>query len=517
MITIDPKTNFVVDSSGCWLPPINRRQLDIFNSFKRYLLVTGCRKAGKTIGVEHKILRHAFDCDGPVIAIITKTIKNAKGSGIWTELTETILPIWLNAGIGMELAPGKNGRALGVTGDSKMSYLKIRNRHGSISEIQLHSLEYASEVEAKFKGTRFSMFYLSEADRWDDRFVFDILTDQLRMWPRIPYEQHQLIADCNPPETGPNNWLHDFWFKTPLDPTSPSYAMVDDIQLLEFGLDDNPQLDPRERRELEIKYDYRPSLRRRFIEGKWEQDIITGHFSHVYDEDIHVLGKADGLKENWEVIVPTPQCHTLLSGWDIGDRNHSFHIMEKVMTQAPGRNKLIVSFHIIDELVAINTLISTTEFGLACLRKIDYWINYQKETNKIDLTFRHWSDTSAWNQSATAGRTDAAVIFEATKERVGLRPAPRFRDSNYDKVSIVSELLHLKRLFVSAQLQRTRLMFKNLRSGGDAEYVKRDVHKHPFDSMSYPILAEAPTDMLKSSEPQTERRVRPVEFVVAGI
>lgn len=518
MIKVNEQTGFVQDDSGIWIPPINLKQFEIFNDYHRYTLVTGCRKAGKTIGVEHKLLRHAFDCDGARIAILSKTIKNAKGSGIWTELTETILPIWLNAGIGMRMAKGSNGKAIGVTGDTKMSYFRVTNRHGTMSEIQLHSIENVSEVEDKFKGTRFSMYWISELDRWDDRFLFDICTDQLRI-VGIPYEQHQFLADCNPPETGENNCWHDLFFKTKHNPESPNYPLVNDLNVIECGLDDNPQLDPRERKELEVKYGYRESLRQRFVLGKWTQDTVSGHFSDVWDEATHVIGRIDCPEDELEVAVPTPGCADLLGGWDMGEsKNHSFHIMEKIITEHPVTKRRIVAFSILDEFVVIRTYMSIREFVEVCQEKIEHWNNWQKKQFKIDLRWRHWSDTSAFQDRSSADKSDAAITYEASDGQIILNAAPKYKDSNRDKVKLVWQLLYEKRLHVSAQLQRTRAMFANLRSDPNSasHYVKRDDHKHPFDSLAYPIIAEAPSDMVRSAEIGTASRKEFSGLVVAG-
>ena len=84
---------FVYDTEGAWYPPMNSKQLEIFEDYHRYLLVHGPRKSGKTFGIIHKVLRHAFDVDGAMIAIVTKTIKNAKSAGVWVLLAK-MLQIW---------------------------------------------------------------------------------------------------------------------------------------------------------------------------------------------------------------------------------------------------------------------------------------------------------------------------------------------------------------------------------------------------------------------------------------
>ena len=50
---------------------------------------------------------------------------------------------------------------------TKMSYARVRNAYGGESEVQLHSLENVWEASAKFKGTRFSLLWLSEADQFE--------------------------------------------------------------------------------------------------------------------------------------------------------------------------------------------------------------------------------------------------------------------------------------------------------------------------------------------------------------
>lgn len=520
------------DPNPMWLPPINLKQLELFNCFGRYTLVDGPRKCSKTYGLIHRVLRHGFDVDNDMFAIVNKTLKNAKSSGVWTLLCNWMIPFWEH-GAGNKWEPWmpemwKHGcpgfkvlEGPKTTGDTKLSFVKIRNRHGGVSEIQAHSLEHAQEVEAKFKGPFYSGFWCSEGDQYMTRHALDILSDALRA-PGVKYEDHQIFFDCNPPDTGKNNWMWKLWFDERLNPpiNEEDFDPIfhEGLHRIGFNLSDNPQLDDKERRELIARYKKRKGLYDRFILGIWTEDVVDGFFSECWDEDQHVFGKAEGQKEDWEVIVPTPQCTTLVTGWDIGDRSHAFRIMEKITTEAPDRKSLIVSFNVIDELDVFRSKVSTTKFCLSCLERMDYWQKYQKETNKIDLSWRHWSDTSAWNFKASAGSYDAAIVYEATAGRIALRPAPKYRDSNEDKVALLREFLHLKRIAVSAQLFGTRAMFANLRTGGKGEYVREDDFKHGFDALSYPLLAEAPIDMIKSSkEVPTAPLSRPVDFVVAGV
>ena len=177
---------------------------EVFNSYTRYLMVDGPRKAGKSLAIANRVARHLFENNHAIVGIITKTLKNGK-VGVWADLTSTILPQWMEAKIGMKWVKEPT-----MDVATKMSYARIRNAYGGTSEVQLHSLENVWEVEAKFKGTRFSLLWISEADQFEDRVVFDALSDQLRV-VGIPYENHQLIADLNPPEAGIEHWLAKTW------------------------------------------------------------------------------------------------------------------------------------------------------------------------------------------------------------------------------------------------------------------------------------------------------------------
>ena len=508
---------FVCDDTGLWYPPMNFKQLEIFNDQHRYLLVHGPRKSGKTFGIVHKILRHAFDVDGAMAAIICKTLKNAKSAGVWFLLCRA-LPLWEKYCFGFKVVEGPK-----TTGDTKLSFVRIRNRHGTISEIQCHSLEHAQEVEAKFKGSNYSFFWLSELDQFCTDYAFEILCDALRMTPFVPFDKHQIVSDCNPPDSGPNNWIHDKWFKfkdskTTDDDTEQAIIAKERIHRLLVMIDDNPQLDPDEKNDLIERYKKRRTLYARFIEGKWEQDLTDGHFSDVWDESIHVVGRVDCPEEEREIIVPTPQCTVLLTGWDMGEsKNHSFHIIEKIISEIPGTNRRIISFSILDELVVIRTHISINQFTEAALARIDHWNDYMKTQHNIEIKWRHWSDSSAFQYRASANSTDAAMVYEASNGRIVLDAAPKYRNSNRDKVKLLWQLLYEKRLHVSAQLERTKMMFANLRQGGDAEFVKEDDHKHPFDTVAYPLLAEAPADMVRGAELSTATPERTPSLIVASI
>jgi len=510
---------FVYDSSPtpAWIPPINLKQFEIFMNYHRYLLVEGPRKSGKSLGIVHKVIKHAFEVNYAMVAIVTKTLKNSKAAGVWVHLTR-FLDIWAAECPGFAIVEGPK-----VTGDSKMTYVKIRNKFGGVSEIQCHSLDSPKEVEAKFKGPAYSMFWLSEFDQFCDENAFDIICDALRMTPLVPYEDHQIICDCNPPDSGPNNWIHDKWFKfgglERKDVPEKERAFWSGLHRLKVMIDDNPQLHPLEREELDSRYRKRPNLYKRFVLGEWVQDIVDGHFSDSWDESVHVKGNIDCHPSERTIIVPSSVCHTLLCGWDIGEKHHSFHILEKESHQVEtkdvetGKMRLssLVSFSVLDELVSIKRKkdekpMSIREFVEKILEKMAFWQKVTKENGGSAIRFRHWSDTSAWEERSSSESTDAAIVYEASMGQIVLEKAPKYANSNKDKVELVTQLLLGNRFFVSAQLKYTRAMMAAVKKGTTKEeYVAKNEHKHPFDSMTYPILAEAPMDMLRSIQRPRER------------
>src|SRR5678815_5218571 len=106
---------FVYDPKNrLWLPPLNAKQVEVFDDFHRYLLVHGPRKSGKTFGIIHKVIRHAFDVRAGMIAIVCKTIKNAKAAGVWP-LSVRMLKIWCENCAGFKILEGPKTTAVSYT------------------------------------------------------------------------------------------------------------------------------------------------------------------------------------------------------------------------------------------------------------------------------------------------------------------------------------------------------------------------------------------------------------------
>lgn len=485
------------DAHGRWIPSLSPKGYQVFNSYTRFLLLHGSRKSSKSISAENKLCRHAFENNGAIVAVVCKTTKNAK-SGVWQDLVRFVIPEWIKANIGFKYTIEPRMEA-----DTKMSYFRIRNMWGGESEFQLHSLEHAQEAEAKFKGTRFSMVYLSEADQFEDRIVFDILSDQLRVIG-IPYEQHQLIGDTNPPETGEDHWLHQVWWKD-LAKENVNKAFAASFENIHFQIADNPFLDPRERVELEEKYRYDANKYARFVLGQWVRDDRGTIFEDFFVPNIHVRGDCDSPREDeWRIIVPSKHCIELYSGWDTGDVNHAAVILCK---RDMGEH---AAFDVIDEVVSLNQPLSIADFTEIFMERMDYWEQLMKEEYQRDrMMWRHWSDASAMRYRSAADSSDELIVRQVSRNRIILNCVAKPRGSVKARISLLKKLLFEKRVCVSAQCKSTIAMLRYLRAGTSKVEVIQEgsPYKHCFDALTYMLLNESPADVERRIEPETRLRV----------
>lgn len=473
---------------GHWVPLLSPKGYSLFNCQTRYILVHGPRKSGKSIAVANRLMRHAYEVNGAIVGIICKTLKNAK-QGIWRDLISFVLPGWVDSGsVVVTQEPV-------MEPDTKMIKFRIRNAFGTESEFQLHSLPNESNTEAAFKGTRFSALWISEADQFKNRIVMDILGDQLRM-TQVPYEQHLMILDCNPPEEGEDHWLYGAFF---VDPQS-NPALRESRIHIQITLDDNPFLPPKERAELEEKYKYDPVKYARFVEGKWVKDATAGHFDGFFMHNIHVVGTIDSRRDIEDVLVPDENCTMLLGGWDMGDVNHAFGLWYP-RVNSNGE----ISYDGIDEVVEIENEISLYDFAQLALERIDFWRDWVKREYKRDVLIRHWGDSSMFNFRAGAATTDAATIASATGNRIIIRSVVKGAGSVRGRISLVKRLLSENRLFVSAKCQHTIDWLNFLKKGSTkGEVIKEGSEfKHKFDADSYVFMSEEPITAMERVRPIT--------------
>lgn len=476
--------------SGEWVPLLSTKGYQVFNSRTRYLLVDGARKTGKSINIGNRLMRHAYEVDGAIVGIVCKTLKNAK-QGVWRDLVEFVLPGWVNAGfvtITQEAV---------MEPDTKMIKFRIRNAWGTESEFQLHSLPHIENVEAVFKGTRFSAVWISEADQFPSQSIMNILGDQLRM-VHLPWDQHQMILDCNPPEGGEDHWIYKAFYVEPH--TDPMLRSMRDV--IHFGLDDNPFLPPEERDELIAKYKNDPIAYARFVEGKYVKDNAEGHFDGFFMHHIHVVGDVSSADPaDHSQLVPDEAATIMLGGWDMGDINHAFGLW------VPRLNaNSEIAYDKIDEVVSIDEEISLYDFTQVVMERCDFWSNWMLKAYNRRPSFGHWGDSSMFNFSANAARTDADTIFAASEGNIMVRSVTKGEGSVAARIGLTKRLLREGRLYVSASCHHGIDWLRYLKKGTTkGETVKRgSPYKHAFDADSYIWWQEEPIESSLRARPRVE-------------
>jgi len=498
-----------LDTHGHWYPNLFGRQLEVFNNFCRALLVCGPRKSGKTWAVLHKIARHLWETKGARVAMFSRTLKNSKEGGTWSDLHTIVLPEWINAKIGFKYttkgAEGKPGPK--VDGQTRTPYFRIRNAHGGESELMLFSLDYDPDIEAKLKEQRFSMIYFSELSKFKDRRILSVALPSLRM-PHLKMDEQQWIADTNPGEEGDASWIYEVWYVEriqtyqqyfdrnkergrPCLPEQLFYTFQKGLGLIEIKPEENPFLDPAELDELKATYSYDEGLYERYVNGKWvygEGDASI-HFKGKFHPLRHVVGGIESPDQKDHVYAnPHPNSFELITGWDLGDTNHAAVILDRVYIG--GKSHYIV----LDELEVLGEEVSNEDFTEEFMGLI---VNLEETAGKKFGLDRSWSDRSALEKYSASGDTYAYLqVYAASNKRIYLRACPKPAGSVRTRVQLVKSLLHNNRLHISAHCKGVIRMMKELKKGaGKLDFVAQDENKHIFDALTYALLMECAEEL----------------------
>ncbi len=472
-----------ITESGIWIPNLSAKQVDIFNCYKRFVLVSGPRKSAKTTGVLHRIMRHAWEA-GPRarIGVFTKTIKNCL-IGTFDVLCENVAREWEDNLEGFRITKGRS-----TEGSTKMIHFRVSNRHGGESEFQLHSLDNDNEILAKLRSTIFSCVFVTELTNFRDRKVFDLSKEQLR-FPGMAYNDHLWIADCNPSEDeGDLHWVHKLWYEERIQENHPFPSFQNQLHLIESTLEDNPFLDPREIEDLKASYSSDPSLFAVYVEGKWIQTSKDSIFTGVFSRARHV-------PPDDEELEPEESTTKIRVGWDPGDLNAAVIFMEKV--EQPGGSV----WKVIDELCVIDQPLILADFAQAVCDVMDEW----DERCGKKFEWVHYSDESATTRyRSNTGTFDAHEIFQATGGRIRIDGVPKFSGSVKLRVKLMRDLLSQGKIFISPRCER---LIAALGGGvkkdrSRTRYLAHNKHLHPFDAATYAIQAESFFDLLSWNVPR---------------
>jgi hypothetical protein len=472
---------------------MSQKGVEVYNDYHRFLLVHGARRTGKTIALCDKVIRHMWENNGAIVAIIARTLR-AGEQGVWGDLirpTDGRLYVWAN-NTSMEIVKEPT-----ITNTTKVSFFRIRNAHGGVSECQLHSLEFDEEVETKFKGFKCSMIQMVEADNFKDAMVFKTLTQTMRL---LKFGQQQFILDTNPPKEGTSHWLHDEFFKNP----------TKHHKQIQFKIDDNPFISQEEKEELYALYKDSPNLLARYYFSEWVEARNEGSvFEDVYHEPIHIIHTVknnEDSEEDWELLCPAKDAHTIHCGWDLGDRSSAF------VMAAPRIVNGLFAFDVLDEIIWLNeTNRSISDFTDAVLELEDFWERRLKSMyGRESVLWCHWSDSSSMSQSMTIGGTEAQLVYKHSDRKISLRPVTKGGGSVADRKNLLHRLLFEERIFVPSHCTHLKDMLELLPPGkGNQSVDPKSPHKHSFDALTYMLSCAVPNELNRSnrSKVSTGKRV----------
>lgn len=506
-----PKRSAVIPSqpAAFWLPNLSPKQFDILNNYCRYLLISGPRRSGKTIGVLHKLLRHAYDVKGARVIIIAKNIKLAKEGGPWDDLLNIVIPEWVRNNILTLVTPPK------LDAQTRSLYCEVSNRYGGVTRIYLGSLEYDDDAEKLLKGRKFSLIYIIEATNFKKRSLLDTAIQCLRVGE--PAHARQIILDCNPADEGENHWLYKVFWRERLSDEMPEQHKTDrqkqsykefqkSLGLIEVFIPDNNFLSEQEVNELYAQYSYDPDILARNFYGKWVTSTNEGYFSLHFKQDVHVLGNIMRQnRDDWEIILPPDDTDTLFNAWDLGDK---YSVTVFASKERDSKNQGVYS--VLDEVVVENDYVKLEDYVKACYAIVSKWEDHLGRA----LTWYSHSDTSSFFKKLSAQNHEAALIQEMSqrlvKERgdsptrvITLRPVRKFSGSVDYGIKLMKRLLHENRLFISANCIHTIQMFKSFKPerarGTGVERVPDNEFTHKFDALRYLLAAEEPLDVAMNS------------------
>lgn len=475
-----------LDVNGQWYPPLSPKQLEVYNDPRKHQLLSGPRVCGKTIVAVHKAIKHAWLHQNDRVGIFVKSAKIGR-VGIWDDLITYALPLWVE-GLGDDGFKILVGPA--IDGATRMYYVRIANRHGGESEIQLHSLHHDDSVHEKLKGSRFGCFLFDELDNYDNEEVFNVSTMQLRQIG-LSEDKHLWLGTCNP-AGDQDHWIYQkFWVDINNETIDMDYRKT--FKTWEFTLRDNPYIEESTISKLKAIYKDNPEMYDRYVNGLWVPDMSKSHFGNVFKQAL-----VKGSNKEGTGLLPTDGCMDIFVGVDLGDRNHAVVFLENVRTSEGNY------WAVIDELVSIGQDKSIQEVT-------DAMVDKMKELETLHgkpLKFTWWSDRSAFDRyRSAADAKDHILVHRFSEGKIELFGCPKPKGSVEQRIQLVRRFLFENKLYFSANCTATIDAIKKLSRGKTkGELIKRNGHIHPFDALSYALYAECIAELEDSLRPKIVER-----------
>jgi len=474
--------------------------------------------SGKTVGVAHACVRHAYENRDAFCMLIALTIRTGK-EGIFHDLESLVLPAWRDGNKEPEYVNGeKNPRAgelldegmgLEYTAsqqdpDTKDRVIWVRNMHNTWSKILLVSIPYAEAVDTRIRGPAPSFVGVEEITLASSDEYFKYPAAQLGRRRHITGPQ-QFYASCNP--EGPSHWVYKTWWVDCID--DKTGKRDSDYAVFHVKATENIDRLPKGYIENLAKILKDPIERRRLINGEWV-DRPSGQsiFKNYFMPNIHVIG--DGLRNiGWKPLKGFP----LIVGYDPGPANFSISMLQHVPTKE--KNLWIV----FDELNFVGQHTPYHVVVPRLLRRMDMW----KDEIDAPVTWVHIGPDDAFSHMRHDGSFDASEIERLSKGRIKMRGTPQAGGSVAQRVTMLIGHLLEETIYFSATAPKTIDMMRMLAStkADPKKYdpdaglkPMRSVYLHSFDSLTYPLFYY---QLNSGSLPSSAARDIPARVYEAGV
>lgn len=482
-----------------WEPRLMPKQKKAFDSKARYLLAHGEKGSGKTMGLLHKLVRHAYENQNALCLILVRVKSMATKGGAWDKLTQEVLPAWRDGNRDKEGKLIDSGLGIEFT-DVKMDsqhneYLWVENRFGGWSVVILISAPHAVQLRQRIRGYEPSFVLVDELTSCDSAQYLVAVAAQVGRRRGIKIQQY--TAACNP--EGPSHWVYKKWFEECYDETTGDWDP--DFEQIHIPISENAANLPDGYIEnLDKVYRGDPIERARMMHGEWiDRPAADAIFRDVWIAELHVKPHP----KSSESLIPLPD-YPIIVGMDPGNSYNAFIFEQYILNR----------WLIFDEIVISRRRIRYDVLVPAVLRRVAFWSNTIKDRalakgKTVDVPVVYVSDNSAFNQFRAASGSYDVLDIEKIAARhapaLGLQPvkvrqAPKFKGSVPARTRLTMDLLAQNRIIVSARCKRVIRMFERLEPEAqdpnkyDPEAAltpKRSDYIHTFDGLSYPILTQS--------------------------
>ena len=421
---------------------------------KKLVGVFGTRVSGKTVGCLNVIADHLWRIKDARFLVMVRTQGSGTTSGVWNELTEKVLPAWMEAdGIAKEypelhMAWAEKGKPRANV--SKKMVCAVTNMHGGKSKLELDSLDDEREVEEKFKNRYYTGILFCEAGEFKKRTTLTTLYMALR-GQGYAEDDFIMLVDANPPDEGEDHFLHEYFYDLRLksDPTAEEKAIQDCLVTTEWTMADNPFLSDGEKNAIKGLYSSDPDLYDRYVRGLWKRATRDAIFSDIFKPSRHVAGT----KEDQMILLPTENCAELFTSHDPGFKNPVLYVIEQVDFQVTFRTregredvKTLSKFLFLDELAYINQEKQVSEFTHEVLDKMEKW---EQELGH-EVPWYHYSDRAALDQKESiSNRTVADEMYAESDGVIRLIGVEKKGSSVVAGVRLWRKLLAEQRILIS--------------------------------------------------------------------